>query len=197
MFSGKGGYVNKLLARTNIKPAPVDLSWTWPKKTMASTLPKVWLACIGTGYALRHGQSETGRRQSPPTSRCFHPPSSRCRAASTNQTCPGILHHSKNHAYTPKPMIRSACPTSFELPSQRRTSTAIPKSTRPKVVCPTNQMPKRPKHQHAPTMSPRYAKTHILIFLYFSWDCFWVHGKEHHFGPGFSIWLSFCADFIH
>lgn len=79
MFSGKGGYVNKLLARTDIKPAPVDLSWTWPKKTMASTLSKVSLACIGTGYALRHAQSETGRRQSPPTSRCFHPPSSRCR----------------------------------------------------------------------------------------------------------------------
>ena len=23
------------------------------------------------------------------------------------------------------------------------------------------------------------------------------HCKEHHFRPGFSIWLSFCADFIH
>ena len=152
---------------------------------MASTLPKVWLACIGTGYALRHGQSETGRRQSPPTSRCFHPPSSRCRAASTNQTCPGILHHSKNHAYTPKPMIRSACPTSFELPSQRRTSTAIPKSTRPKVVCPTNQMPKRPKTPTCANYVPTLCQNSHPYFSIFFLRLLLSARQRASFRPGF------------
>ena len=141
---------------------------------MASTLPKVWLACIGTGYALRHAQSETGRRQSPPTSRCFHPPSSRCRAASTNQTCPGILHHSKNHAYTPKPMIRSACPTSFELPSQRRTSTAIRSPQGQKLfVLPTKCQNGQNTNmrQLCPHAMPKLTSLFFYIFLETASEC--------------------------
>ncbi len=136
-------------------------------------------------------RSETGRRQSPPTSRCFHPPSfmqvsvrdsttsaAKClkweMAAETWTKMSKVGNGGWNMDHV-RYEIRDFGPTSFELPSQRRTSTAIPKSTRPKLVLPSAALLASPTpvfhiyariHMHIQMHVHVHIHIHLRLFIY-------------------------------